>query len=98
MATAGQRPHFVTLQDRRDAGVPVVFSPDTAWVALRPEAPGLLDEAGALMEVEMDYHPQVTTETRLVMESGRHLWVKGVQNVDEQNRVLRLLCEEVKTP
>lgn len=100
MATAGQRDTFVTLEDRRAVGT-VTFNPSSAWVAMRPAPPGAFDEGGSAVEVEMDYHPQVTTDTRLVLEGAagpRHFWVKGVQNVLEQNRVLVCLCQEVKTP
>ncbi len=55
--------------------------------------------------VTMRYHRQVTMDTRIVLvnktrsingrEVARELFVKGFQNVDEQDDELRLLCEEV---
>jgi hypothetical protein len=98
MASIGQRRHLVRLEDRPKKGQPAVMTPDSAYVALRPLSPGVDDEDHVSVQVEMAYHPQVNTETWLVTASGREFTVMGVQNVDEQNRDLVLLCHEVKTP
>jgi hypothetical protein len=45
----------------------------------------------------MRHHPQVSFNTRIRHE-GRQLFVRGIQNVDEDDRYLVLLCEEVQTP
>lgn len=77
------------------------LSPAGTWASIRPT----LSSNGRVIEsvVEMRFHPQVTIDTRIVYEdvnkpSGkttRELFVKGVQNVEEMNDVLVLLCEEV---
>jgi SPP1 family predicted phage head-tail adaptor len=50
--------------------------------------------ASATHIIEGPYHPQVTTQTR-VLFNGRSFSVKAVQNRDEINVDLRLACEEV---
>jgi len=49
--------------------------------------------------ISMRYHPQVTMETRIVYQASgaapREFFVRGFQNLDEQNAEMRLLCEEV---
>ena len=49
----------------------------------------------------MRYHKQVSVDTRIVFsdpvkQRDREFFVRGVQNVDERNKELRLLCEEVE--
>ena len=53
-------------------------------------------QAAARRIVEMDYHPQVTTKTRIVFGS-RVLQITGIDNVDERDRELILACVEVVT-
>lgn len=71
------------------------LSPATAWVALEPLQP--FESDGTRTQgfyVSMRYHDGVTVDTRIVYGS-REFYVKGVQNVNEKNRELRLYCEEV---
>lgn len=70
------------------------LSPSTVWASIEPVNPASAD--GTRMQghyVTMRYHPEVTIDTRIVYGS-RELFVRGVQNVDERNRELRLYCEE----
>jgi SPP1 family predicted phage head-tail adaptor len=60
-------------------------------------APGAFDEQKTTHIVTIRYHAQVTFNTRIT-HKGRHLYVRGIQNPDERNIDLVLLCEEVKTP
>jgi head-tail adaptor len=69
--------------------------PADVWCAIEPVAPGTSD--GTRVQghyVTMRYHPQITVETRLLFGT-RELFVKGLQNIGERNRELRLYCEEV---
>lgn len=69
-------------------------TPSEAWCAIEPTAPGTSDSTRIQGHyVTMRYHPQVTVDTRLLFGT-RELFVKGVQNVGERNRELRLYCEE----
>lgn len=75
--------------------------PPGTWASIRPS----LGDNGRTIShlVEMRWHPQVTIDTRIVYEDAnkpdgkttRELFVKGVQNVEEMNDTLVLLCEEV---
>jgi len=77
------------------------LDPVGAWVSIKPT----LAANGRTTEhiVEMRHHPQVSVDTRIVYEDSakpvgkrtRELFVKGVQNVDEMNDTLVLICEEV---
>lgn len=89
--------HIVALDDPIEDGTPVVFAPDHIWAAIRPVPPGSFDEQKVTHIVEVRYHPQITFNTRLT-HRGRHLYVRGIQNVDERDRQMFLLCEEVVTP
>jgi head-tail adaptor len=93
----GPARHFVLLEDPIEDGTPVVFQPDHIWAAIRPSPPGAFDEQKVTHIVETRYHPQITYNTR-IKHRDRYLYVRGIQNVDEQNRQMFLLCEEVVTP
>ena len=77
------------------------LDPAGAWASIRPQ----LAADGRMIQhvVEMRHHPQVTIDTRIVYEDAnkpagkttREIFVKGVQNLEEMNDVLVLLCEEV---
>lgn len=77
------------------------LDPEGAWVSIKPT----LAVNGRTLEhiVEMRHHPQVSVDTRIVYEDSmkpvgkttRELFVRGVQNVDESNDVLILICEEI---
>ena len=77
------------------------LDPVGAWASIRPQ---LADNGRTISHVvEMRWHPQVTIDTRIVYEdvnkptgkTTRELFVKGVQNLEEENSTLVLLCEEV---
>jgi hypothetical protein len=89
--------HWVDLTDPVPDGTPVVFSPARVKVSIRPVQPGAFDEQKVTHIVELRYHSQITFNTRIV-HRDRSLYVRGIQNVDEENRWMTLLCEEVVTP
>jgi head-tail adaptor len=69
------------------------LSPAGAWAAIRPLPPSL-DGRTIQHEVGMRFHPQVNMDTRIVFDT-RELFVKGFQNINEDDAELRLLCEEI---
>jgi len=68
--------------------------PFEVWASIEPVAPISADSIRVQGHfVTIPYHPQVTIDTR-VLYGTRELFVKGVQNVNEKNREMRLYCEE----
>lgn len=75
------------------------LDPDHAYVAIDPAPPGPYDENKITHIVRMDFHPDLTLNTRLTLDcDGRQLWVRGIQDMDFRHIELTLLCEEVLTP
>lgn len=92
--------HWVSLsrspQETNDAdGFFEPLTPEHVRVAIRPSAPGGGEGRTLFHEVDMRYHPEVSLDTRIVYGT-RELFVRGMQNVDERDHELRLLCEEVQ--
>lgn len=78
------------------------LDPSPVWGAVEPATAAALERRiGAAIEakvthlVEIRYHDQVTTKTRVVLDSTRYLYVRGIQHVDEGREVTVLACEEV---
>jgi len=78
------------------------LSPSSVMAYIRPATEGDLERvaAGTVITtatqlVEMPYHRQVSTDTRVLLD-GRVLQVTKVQNVDEANVDLVLVCEEMR--
>jgi len=75
------------------------LSPRQTFAAIEPVSPVSADgtRIGGHF-VTIDYHPQVTVDTRLTFTdrngTARELFVKGVQNVGLRDREMRLYCEE----
>jgi head-tail adaptor len=101
---AGRYNKWVTLSHAPQNATDGIFDPldpEGAWVALRPT----LAANGRVTEhvVEMRYHPQVTVDTRIIYEdpskpvgkTTRALYVRAVQDLEEANDVMRLICEEI---
>lgn len=94
---ASQLRQWVTLanspQVTDDAdGMYEPLSPAGVWAGIQPIGPA--DNGRSVQHlVTMRYHPQVSLETRIVYGT-RHLFVRGIQNVDERNVELRLICDE----
>lgn len=86
--------HWVDLSDPKDDGSKQVYSPSRVKCAIQPQPPGAFDEGKVTHVVTTRYHSQISTSTML-MHKGRRLFVKGVQNIDEMDREMVLLCEEV---
>jgi len=95
---AGRRTTYVTLSEIVNDNTPVTFTPGDAWVEVKPSAPGAFDESGNVYLVEMDYHPQMTTNTILTLDSGQSLYVRGFQDVDNRHVTHALYCTDVLTP
>ena len=70
------------------------LTPTGVWAQIQPLPP---QDDGRVRGhlVTIRYHPQVNVDCR-VRHGARDLFVKGVQNVDEQGAELRLYCEEVE--
>lgn len=68
------------------------LSPRDVWAQIENQGSG--GERVTQHLVTMRYHPEVTVDTLLVYGT-RNLFVRSVQNVNEDNIELRLLCEEV---
>src|SRR5262245_2521249 len=70
------------------------LSPNWSWCAIQP-AGALSDTRSITHNVEMPFHAGVTLDTRLLY-SGRALFVRSVINVNEEDTILRLVCEEIQ--
>jgi hypothetical protein len=95
---------WVTLSHAPESVADAAFtplSPSGSWCSIAPSL-----TAGARVTehvVELRYHPQITIDTRIVYEdpskpagkTTRTLFVRGVQDPNEINDILRLLCEEI---
>jgi head-tail adaptor len=94
---AGALKHWVLLENPVEGEPPAPLNPAYVWASIRPAPPGSFDERKTTHEVGMRYHQEVTFNTRIT-HRGRFLYVRGIQNVEERNLELVLLCEEVVTP
>lgn len=89
--------HQVWLEDRGADDVPATeYAPAYIWAAIEPAPPGVFDEQRITHIVHCWYHPQITFRTVLRHKETRRLYVKGIQNQNEQDKELTLLCEEVQ--
>lgn len=89
-----------TVPNANETGGAAPLSPATDWVAIYPAAPGNsnLDGRSVLSLVNIRYRADVTVDTMLRYTVGtvtRDFFVRGVQNVNEANDQMNLLCEEV---
>jgi head-tail adaptor len=80
---------------------PVDLAPAVMWARIGAPSAADLESVGMgtvvaqkTELVTMRYHPQVTTQT-VITFNGRRLAVTGVDNVQERNVELRLVCVEV---
>lgn len=90
--------HLVTLEHQADTQPAPTYIPDRVYAAIEPSTPGAFDEQRITHRVSMWYHPQICFSTVIRHQETRVLYVKGIQNVNEQNKELVLLCEEVNNP
>lgn len=90
--------HYVTLDDPVEDGTPVTFRPNKVWCSL--QSTGESEERVVVWTVGLRYHSQITFNTRLRLENGRQLWVRGITNYGDadRSRWMTLRCEEVLTP
>lgn len=106
----GQKRHLVTVEtagplvpDGQGGYTPnwLALDPPQMWASI--EGPpgedeavaGNVERARVSHTVEMDYHPDVTLQSRIVLEDGRILSVRGLVNVEERSIELVLSCEEI---
>ncbi len=106
----GSRKHLVMLQNPGPAVPDgdgsytqtwTDLTPPTLYVSIDPATARDLERvaagtviASATQIVKGPYHPQVTTQTRIIFNS-RRLNVTAVRNPDERNVTLELVCVEV---
>jgi head-tail adaptor len=70
------------------------LSPSSWWCSVEPLDPSVSDGTRLLSHrVSGRYRSDITIDTK-IRYGSRDLFVKGVQNVGEQNRELILFCEE----
>lgn len=107
MLSAGQLRHPLTLQNPTVSGESAGgysetwanASPATLWCQVSPASGATegvsnnAERAPITHDVICRYHASLTAKSRLVFGS-RYLYVRGIANVDERNRVLQLACEE----
>jgi len=72
------------------------LSPPAMWAHIEPQGP-IGDGRNVQHLVTMRFHPGVTMDTRIVVDRTRELFVRGVQNINDANIELRLICEEIIT-
>jgi len=102
MPRVGRFDKWVTLKKSttttNDAdGYEEALDPSGVWCSIQPIAPGS-DARSVTSLVGMRHHPQVNMDTIIryqVNGTIRQLFVRGFQNLDENDAELRLLCEEV---
>lgn len=70
------------------------LEPEYTWASITPFAPGAeLNTTQAV--IVLRYRSDITFDTRIVYGT-RQFFVRGIQNVDEKDVELQLLCEEVR--
>jgi head-tail adaptor len=78
------------------------LTPPSMWAAIQPATPRGLEKVTASVAVQaiathlvvLDYHPQLTIESRLTYHS-RAFQIHVIENVDERNLQLVLVCSEI---
>lgn len=110
MTERGEYRHLVTLQGPGTATpdgeggftyTQTALVPPTWYCSIRPASQRDLERAtaGTTLNntshiVEGDYRSDINLATQIVF-NGRTLYINGIQNVDERNITLILLCSEV---
>lgn len=69
------------------------LSPAGVWAHIQPLASQDTERSRA-HQVRIRYHAQVTIDTR-ILYGTRELFVRSVEDIDEQHAELRLFCEEI---
>jgi head-tail adaptor len=95
---AGRLDYYVTFWKSTTTtpdvtGLFEALNPPGGYASVQPLAPSA-DTRSVQSLVTIRYHPQINFDTRILYQ-GRSLFVRGVQDVDEQHVEMRLLCEEV---
>lgn len=101
MALLGRMNKWVTLANKQAEPSEdfTALDPEGCWAALSPQL-SVGDTSRSIQHVvEMRWHPDVSLDTRIVYEPGDGrrlaLYVRAVQNLDMDDDMLRLLCEEI---
>jgi head-tail adaptor len=78
------------------------LTPPSAWASIQAATPRGLEKVTASVAVQavathlvlMDYHAQLTVTSRVTYH-GRHFQIHVIENVDERNQQLVLVCSEI---
>lgn len=89
---------WATLDDPVVDGTPVTFAP--ARVKGQLLSSGFSGESVTEWRFVTRYHPQITFNTRITLDDGRQLFVRGIQNAGNSDRTgfVDLTLQEVLTP
>ncbi len=102
--TYGELRDWVTLSDDVDDGTPADFVPSRVPASIVEYPPGSFDEQKNTLTIWIQFHPQVTTHTKVGWYDFRRsvdrlVNVKGFRDVRQNGVIwLEMLCEEVRTP
>ena len=104
---AGHRRHLVELQSitaraaSGDGYLDTWTTYATVWAAVEPAAASAVERVSNATHqmpithlVTLDYRDDVRAQHRVWFRSARALFVRGMQNEDERDVTLVLLCEE----
>jgi head-tail adaptor len=105
----GERRHLVTVQTAGvPVEDPTTGEYDTSYTDLAQmwasiEGPpredeavaGNVERAAVTHKVEMDYHAGINRRSRIVLEDGRILHVRGIVDLEERHVTLVIMAEEL---
>lgn len=89
---------WVTLDDDMQDGTTPTYEPRRVKVGL--QGTSAIEGSTGTWAVTLRYHPQITLNTRITLDDGTEMYVRGVgnqQNADRSNW-MTLQCEEAETP
>ncbi len=89
---------WVTLDDIVPDGSVTTFRPSRVKVGL--QGTSSIDGSAGSWQVALRYHPQITLNTRITLDDGTQMFVRGVGNQQDADRSgwMSLTCEEAETP
>lgn len=101
MALLGRMNKWVTLANKQMESDEdfTALDPDGAWAEITPQF-AIGDSSRSMLHVvRMRWHPDVSLDTRIVYQPTRDrtitMFVRGVQNVNMDDDMLQLSCEEI---
>ena len=101
MAHLGRLNKWVTLANKQEESDEdfTPLEPEGAWAAITPQL--VVGDASRSVQhiVRMRWHPQVSLDTRITYRADatrrQDLYVRGFQNVEMDDDMVQLYCEEV---